>query len=166
MRQKKGWIAGIAVIAVIALLFVGYNLYRYPAMFRSLSDNSLNDSQVEELREEITDIYGAPPKQVINLISLSLLKQKASESGINEVVIRPKNICVSFENTSYLQRQEVFDALEKFKNIAKLDVTHKLSVVFQQGGESMERMFACGWSAHLTPRCSVPAGILRPRSSP
>ena len=53
MRQKKGWIAGIAVIAVIALLFVGYNLYRYPAMFRSLSDNSLNDSQVEELREEI-----------------------------------------------------------------------------------------------------------------
>ena len=53
MRQKKGWIAGIAVIAVIALLFVGYNLYRYPAMFRSLSDNSLNDSQAEELREEI-----------------------------------------------------------------------------------------------------------------
>lgn len=50
---RKGWIAGIVVIAVIALLFVGYNLYRYPAMFRSLSDNSLNDSQVEELREEI-----------------------------------------------------------------------------------------------------------------
>lgn len=50
---RKGWIAGIVVIAVIALLFVGYNIYRYPAMFRSLSDNSLNDSQVEELREEI-----------------------------------------------------------------------------------------------------------------
>lgn len=49
----KGWIAGIVVIAVIALLFVGYNIYRHPAMFRSLSDNSLSDSQVEELREEI-----------------------------------------------------------------------------------------------------------------
>lgn len=53
MKKKRGWIAGIAVIAVIALLFVGYNLYRYPAMFRSLSDNSLNDSQAEALREEI-----------------------------------------------------------------------------------------------------------------
>lgn len=110
------------------------------AFYQRLAEISTYE-EAEELREEITDIYGAPPKQVINLISLSLLKQKASESGINEVVIRPKNICVSFENTSYLQRQEVFDALEKFKNIAKLDVTHKLSVVFQQGGESMERMF-------------------------
>ena len=53
MKRKKGWIAGIVIIAVIALLFVGYNIYRYPAMFRSLSDNSLSDSQVEEIREEI-----------------------------------------------------------------------------------------------------------------
>lgn len=53
MKRKKGWILGVAVIAVIALLFGGYNLYRYPAMFRSLSDHSLNDAQVEELREEI-----------------------------------------------------------------------------------------------------------------
>lgn len=53
MKHKKGWIAGIVGIAVIVLLFGGYNLYRYPAMLRSLSDNSLNDSQVEELREEI-----------------------------------------------------------------------------------------------------------------
>lgn len=35
---KKGWLAGIVV--VIALLFVEYNLYRYPAMFRSLSDHT------------------------------------------------------------------------------------------------------------------------------
>lgn len=53
MKRKKGWTIGIVVIAVIVLLFVGYNIYRYPAMFRSLSDNSLNDSQVEALREEI-----------------------------------------------------------------------------------------------------------------
>lgn len=53
MKRKKGWIAKIVVIAVIVLLFVGYNLYRYPTMLRSLSDNTLNDAQVEELREEI-----------------------------------------------------------------------------------------------------------------
>lgn len=51
--SKKGLILGIAVIVVATIVFVGYNIYRYPAMFRSLSDHSLNDSQVEELREEI-----------------------------------------------------------------------------------------------------------------
>lgn len=53
MKRKKSLIAGIAVIAIVALVFVGYNIYRYPAMFRSLSDNSLNDSQVEEVKDEI-----------------------------------------------------------------------------------------------------------------
>lgn len=52
-RNKMGLIIGIAVIAVIVLAFVGYNIYRYPAMFRILSDHSLSDSEVEELREEI-----------------------------------------------------------------------------------------------------------------
>lgn len=53
MKRKRGLILVIAVLAILVLAFGGYNTYRYPAMFRSLSDNSLNDSQVEELREEI-----------------------------------------------------------------------------------------------------------------
>lgn len=52
MKRKKGLIAGIAVIAMIALIFAGYNIYRYPAMFRSLRDNSLNDAQVVESDED------------------------------------------------------------------------------------------------------------------
>lgn len=51
MKSKKGLIAVIAVIVIIALAFAGYNIYRYPATFRSLSDNSLNDSQVPEPTE-------------------------------------------------------------------------------------------------------------------
>ena len=65
----KGWIAGIVVIAVIALLFVGYNIYRHPAMFRSLSDNSLSDSPVEELRT--TEVSGEDGKALIVYFSWS-----------------------------------------------------------------------------------------------
>lgn len=43
----------IAVLVVAVLAFAGYNIYRYPAMFRSLKDNSLNDSETLELRDEI-----------------------------------------------------------------------------------------------------------------
>lgn len=80
MKRKKSLIAGIAVIVIVALAFVGYNIYRYPAMFRSLSDNSLNDSQVEEVRDEIlsqTDVkvliayfsYSGTTKNIANAIS-------------------------------------------------------------------------------------------------
>ena len=80
MKRKKGFIAIIAVIVILALAFVGYNIYRYPAMFRSLTDNSLNDSQVEGIREEIlsqSDIkvlvayfsYSGTTKNIANAIS-------------------------------------------------------------------------------------------------
>lgn len=80
MKRKKSLIVGIAVIAIVALVFVGYNIYRYPAMFRSLSDNSLNDSQVEAVRDEIlskSDVkvlvayfsYSGTTKNIANAIS-------------------------------------------------------------------------------------------------
>lgn len=80
MKRKKSLIAGIAAIVIVVLVFVGYNIYRYPAMFRSLSDNSLNDSQVEALRDEILskpDVkvliayfsYSGTTKNIANAIS-------------------------------------------------------------------------------------------------
>lgn len=69
MKRKKSLIAGIAVIAIVALVFVGYNIYRYPAMFRSLSDNSLNDSQVEEVKDEI--LSGSDVKVLVAYFSYS-----------------------------------------------------------------------------------------------
>lgn len=69
MKRKKSLIAGIVVIAIVALVFVGYNIYRYPAMFRSLSDNSLNDSQVEEVKDEI--LSGSDVKVLVAYFSYS-----------------------------------------------------------------------------------------------
>ena len=52
-KQKMGSIIlVIVVILIIAGLFIGYNIYRYPAMFRNLSDESLNDEEVNHLLEE------------------------------------------------------------------------------------------------------------------
>lgn len=53
MKRKRGLILGIVVLAILVLAFAGYNIYRYPAMLRSLSDNSLDESQVEERKEKI-----------------------------------------------------------------------------------------------------------------
>lgn len=53
MGHKKRLIIGIVVLVILIFAFAGYNIYRYPAMFRRLSDNSLNDSQVEELKAKV-----------------------------------------------------------------------------------------------------------------
>lgn len=80
MKYKKALIAVIAVMVIIALTFAGYNSYRYPAMFRSLTDNSLDDSKVEEVKKEIlsqSDIkvlvayfsYSGTTRNIANAIS-------------------------------------------------------------------------------------------------
>ena len=54
MKQRKGLITVIIIIVVVILLFLAYNMFRFPARFRSLSDESLSESEVDTLREEIT----------------------------------------------------------------------------------------------------------------
>ena len=53
MKNKRGIISVLVVAAVVILIFVGYNIYRHPAMFRNLSDESLSTDEVEALRAEI-----------------------------------------------------------------------------------------------------------------
>lgn len=98
-------------------------------------------ASADDLLEEITDIYGAPPKEVLNLIDISLLKQRASSLGISEITVRPGNVRLCFQNKDYLQTEGVFGALQQYKNIVRLDVTHKIEVVFDCGRESVEKAF-------------------------
>ena len=53
MGRKKSLIMGIAAVVILVAVLAGYNLYRYPAMLRRLRDASLEEAQVEELKEEI-----------------------------------------------------------------------------------------------------------------
>lgn len=53
MTQKKGLLIGIVILAIICLAFGGYQIYRYPAMFRNLSDKSLDDSKTDEVKTDI-----------------------------------------------------------------------------------------------------------------
>lgn len=50
VKHKKVLILVIAVFAAIVLVFGGYNIYRYPVMFRSLPDYLFGEVQTEELK--------------------------------------------------------------------------------------------------------------------
>ncbi len=53
MRRLKGMFPVIVILLVILLLFGAYNLFRFPAAFRDLSDESLPAEQVGALRAEL-----------------------------------------------------------------------------------------------------------------
>lgn len=53
MKRRKSLIAGITVLAILVLAYGRYNIYRFPGALRGLSNNALDDTQVEKLREEI-----------------------------------------------------------------------------------------------------------------
>ncbi len=62
MRHKKSMVTMAVIIVIAVLIFIGYQIYRYPAMFRNLSDESLDSEAVSELR---TEIAAREEKQVL-----------------------------------------------------------------------------------------------------
>ena len=55
-------IVTLTVVIAVIVIVAGYNIYRYPAMFRHLTDESLSEEAVGQLRAELA---GQPDKQVL-----------------------------------------------------------------------------------------------------
>lgn len=127
MKHKKGLIAIIAVIVMIALAFAGYNIYRYPAMFRRLTDNSLDDSQTLEMSEEIlsrpdTKIlvayfsYSGTTRGIANAIS------EKTGGDLFEITPREGYSNVYLESNSEVRRNERPALTDTVENMEEYDI--------------------------------------------
>jgi transcription-repair coupling factor (superfamily II helicase) len=54
-----------------------------------------NDEQISLVIEELTDRYGEPPEQVLNLVAVSRLRRHAQKSGLSEVITMGSNLRVA-----------------------------------------------------------------------
>ena len=52
------------------------------------------DDQIDRVLEELTDRYGEPPEQVVNLIAVSRMRRVAQKAGLSEVVAMGPNLRV------------------------------------------------------------------------
>ncbi len=82
-----------------------------------------NDEDKADLIDELIDRYGEPPKSVLGLIEVSLLRNKAAHLGITE--ISQKNGSMYFY-TEYMETQQ----------IAALSKIYKGSITFNGSGKS------------------------------
>ena len=81
--------------------------------YRNLADCA-NLEQVEQVRQQVQDIYGAMPKQVDNLFAVATLKLLANSAGVVKVVVRPAHGELLFANKDAMMKKEVFESLLSF----------------------------------------------------
>ena len=81
--------------------------------YRTLSDcQSLEE--IEQVKGQLAEIYGAFPKPVDNLFAVATLKLLANKAGIVKVIVRPAHGELIFAGKEQMMRKSVFDALMSF----------------------------------------------------
>ena len=70
------------------------DLYRRMAAIRSPED-------AEDLLDEIVDRYGEPPKGVLNLIDIALLRARAREAGIKDIKQKAGDVLFTLHNLNF-----------------------------------------------------------------
>ena len=88
-------VADLSVTANISKTYVAsgeqrMDLYRRMAAIRTAED-------AEELLDEIVDRYGDPPKGVLNLVSVALLRAKAAACGISKIEQKDDTVWLTME---------------------------------------------------------------------
>lgn len=98
-QEEKTCSADINVSANIPEIFVSsgearMELYRRIAAIRS-------EAYADDVMDEIIDRYGEPPKPVIALISIALLRSRAAAAGIQEITQKGKTILFTLRNIDF-----------------------------------------------------------------
>ena len=70
------------------------DLYRRMAAIRTQED-------ADDLLDEIVDRYGEPPRGVLNLIDVALLRAKAKEAGIKDIKQKAGDVLFTLANLNF-----------------------------------------------------------------
>ncbi|MCH5152923.1 MAG: transcription-repair coupling factor [Clostridiales bacterium] len=81
--------------------------------YRTLADCTTLD-EIEQLKGQIVEIYGAFPKSVDNLFAVATLKLLANSAGIVKITVRPAHGELTFAGKEQMMKKSVFDALLAF----------------------------------------------------
>ena len=113
------------------------------SFYRNLADcQSLGE--IEQLKAQLVDIYGAYPKSVDNLFAVATLKTLANNVGVAKVVVRTAHGELIFAGKEQMMKKSVFDALLAFGERAQA-ASNSYGIVFASSdylakGRLMEAM--------------------------
>lgn len=94
------------------------------------------------LVQTLTDAYGKPPKALINLINIGLVKNLARKAGVKRVFVTDRAADVTFFDAEGVRNAKVIDALSSMSEKCVLSGTDEPKVVFDCRFDSNENKFA------------------------
>lgn len=104
--------------------------------------DSMND--LRRMINTMRDIYGAPPDEVVNLLTVALVKNRAADAGADEVTLMRGRSSVVFRLAKDVPSDFVEKA-ERAGGVMKMD--EKLSIIFPTGNRLVKFLCEYGISA-------------------
>ncbi|MEG1528504.1 MAG: transcription-repair coupling factor [Clostridia bacterium] len=109
--------------------------YRMDFYQKASSATSIQD--VEEILIEITEIYGKPPSEVLNLLKIVTIKLLANKAGIDHVTIKDTSALLQFSSKDSLFNSKVFKALDENKDKATISAK-KFEITFSEKSSKVQ----------------------------
>lgn len=111
-------------------------------IYKRISDIRTTDD-ARDVADELIDRYGEPPKSVLGLINVALIRSVAASHGIYEIKQNRSNLMLYTKN---IKNPFVGEVIGKFKGLATLNAMSKpyISVKIQSGvttNEMLKRIF-------------------------
>jgi transcription-repair coupling factor (superfamily II helicase) len=135
--EEKTCSADINVSANIPETFVSsgegrMELYRRIAAIRSEADS-------EDVLDEIVDRYGEPPKPVLALVNIALLRARAAALGIRDITQKGKNILFTLRSIDFQAVSGICaDPQLKKRVLFSAGDTPKLTLALQSGEDPLK----------------------------
>jgi transcription-repair coupling factor (superfamily II helicase) len=80
----------------------------------------ISPAAVEDMREELKDRFGQPPREVENLLELINLKNVLRDLGIKRLDLKGSMLAFCFEQDSYQKWDRIVDFVQKNKHTSRL----------------------------------------------
>ena len=90
----------------------------------------------------MTDAYGKPPKALLNLINLGLVKNLARKARVKRVFVTDRAADITFRDASGVRNEKTIGALASMSGKCTLLGEEEPKVVFDCRFESNENKFA------------------------
>lgn len=127
MKRKKWWIVLIALLLIVLFGIGGYQVYRFPDTFRSLSDKSVDEKEVIELAEQMRGkedkkvlvayfSYSGTTKGVADAIS------EKTGADLFEIKTQKEYSNVYTESNSEIRRNEKPELADKVEQMESYDI--------------------------------------------
>ena len=80
--------------------------------YKMLSDVSTPED-IEQIEDDLTDQFGKPPLELVNLFTMMLVKSTCREKGIKDISSGPKNLKLKFDPSTKISVQRVLELTQQ-----------------------------------------------------